>query len=112
MVSTGGSSICNLVQMEYPLLISLFSQMIHELSEPKWVAIYASFHYRHITFSEMLQQIKTKGIKPFRPSLNHIRDIDKPEIIELMVTCWDDIFFKRPTFRHIKKQLRGITGYV
>ncbi|XP_052081108.1 atrial natriuretic peptide receptor 1-like [Mytilus californianus] len=58
---------------------------------------------------DVIRKIKTKGDKPFRPSLPAMSD-DVPKMIDLMQACWDESLFKRPTFRSIKKQLKEITG--
>ena len=60
---------------------------------------------------EISCKIKDGGIQqPFRPQLPS--DVDKPRVVKLMMECWEENPFKRPTFRTIKKQLKNITGYI
>ena len=58
---------------------------------------------------EIIGKIKDGGIQqPFRPQLPS--DLDRPKVVRLMMDCWDESLFKRPTFRYIKKQLKILTG--
>ena len=61
-------------------------------------------------YVDIVKKIKENNGKSFRPSLP--TNSDKPKIVDLMKACWDEIAFKRPTFRSIKKQLKEITRFV
>jgi hypothetical protein len=47
-------------------------------------------------------KIKDGGIQqPFRPQLPS--DIDRPTVVKLMMECWEENPFKRPTFRTLHR---------
>ncbi|KAL5019919.1 hypothetical protein ScPMuIL_002811 [Solemya velum] len=55
----------------------------------------------------ILEKVKAGALPPYRPTSDLLQDHQEPKIIMLLQNCWNEDYYKRPTFSEIRKTLKA-----
>lgn len=64
------------------------------------------FYFMHVMVSDIVNRVKSRESIPCRPVLFQDMGDLKPEVIQLMESCWHDNEFQRPTFGAVRSYIK------